>query len=341
MRKDKTLQAALAALMLACLGTTAQASSWRINSDAAKKPHFADINAAMASEKVVAGDTLYLDPGTALTTEQNVTKQVTIIGCGYFLGNAPHQAATISATTNLKAAGIKVEAVDMVGIVAFADDIVIERCKTGSISRSGDAVRNLTVRQCYVANGHIIGDYSKASCTGWVVENCYVFCQQYLHVIEGLNSPIVRNNYIRLNYNNTTPKPVAAVTNGVIINNIIINQYYPNVDYLEVTNCTVSNNLLSAAEGTYSYADTHCGTTDEQVFFQMQGQNDQRFRLADDSPARGAAIDGGDCGPTGGRYPYVCSGFPLGMPYFESSTVPSRPQDGLLRVTQKVVQQAE
>jgi len=67
-----------------------QARSWRVNSDETRKAHFTDINAAMASEEVVDGDTLYMDPGCTLTSNQTVTKQVTIVGCGYLRTDAPH-----------------------------------------------------------------------------------------------------------------------------------------------------------------------------------------------------------------------------------------------------------
>ena len=80
----------LAATFLVLAATTVQARSWRINNNANLKPDFTDINAAMSSESVAAGDTLYLDPGCNLVTTQNVTKQVTIIGCGYEGNDVPY-----------------------------------------------------------------------------------------------------------------------------------------------------------------------------------------------------------------------------------------------------------
>ena len=62
---------------------TASARSWRIHHNEKQLPDFTDINAACASSDVQAGDTLYLEPGCSITTAQNVTKTLTIIGCGY------------------------------------------------------------------------------------------------------------------------------------------------------------------------------------------------------------------------------------------------------------------
>ena len=62
----------LLVLSFLAYATPSSAKSWRINNNVAKNPDFTDINAAMASADVVAGDTLYMDPGCSLTTEQTI-----------------------------------------------------------------------------------------------------------------------------------------------------------------------------------------------------------------------------------------------------------------------------
>ena len=74
----------LIAALLFFAGGHSDAASWRINNNANRKAHFTDINAAMSSTDVVDGDTLYIDPGCNITGQQNVTKQVTIVGTGYW-----------------------------------------------------------------------------------------------------------------------------------------------------------------------------------------------------------------------------------------------------------------
>ena len=64
----------------------AAAKSWRVNYDTFANADFRTINEAMSSESVTDGDTLYLDKGCRLNDQQTVSKAVTIIGPGYFIG---------------------------------------------------------------------------------------------------------------------------------------------------------------------------------------------------------------------------------------------------------------
>lgn len=84
------LTTALSAVLLFAGGQQADAASWRINNNANRHAHFTDINAAMSSNDVVAGDTLYLDPGCLITSTQNVTKRVTVIGTGNQYSPTPY-----------------------------------------------------------------------------------------------------------------------------------------------------------------------------------------------------------------------------------------------------------
>jgi hypothetical protein len=341
-RNKKNLLTVFTALLLLCAGTTAQARSWRINNDTSKKAHFTDINAAMSSSEVVADDTLYIDPGTTLTGTQNVTKRVTIIGTGYFLNNGM-KAAAISATIYLSAANIKIEGLEMTGtVVLAANNITLERCKIGSISYSGTA-QNAAIRQCYIPNGQISGaGMTNNRTSNWIIENCIIIHTNGYDPIINLYRPLIRNNYARPNFSSASAS-IAHVSGATIVNNIFINtKFIGNAELYDVTDCTVSNNVFHVA----SYSTTYPGNiiianNKEETVFALEGTNDQLYRLKEDSPAKGAATDGGDCGPYSGLYPYVPSGYPLGMPRFESSSVPVRPQDGQVRVTQKVVLQGE
>ena len=101
MKAKQIFKAAVAAAVLTFVGAqTVSAKSWRVNNNSTKKANFVDINAAMASADVVAGDTLYLDPGSVLASAQTISKAVTVIGPGYFLQNGM-VAATINNTVNI------------------------------------------------------------------------------------------------------------------------------------------------------------------------------------------------------------------------------------------------
>lgn len=331
--KTKNLKQSFMMALFALTVMSAQARSWRINNDTNKKAHFTNINAAMSSNEVVAGDTLYLDPGTIITTTQSITKQVTVVGTGYFLQNETHPQATIKANIEMRAASSKLEGVNVDGIIYIcANKITVERCFFRNVNWGGTG-QYATIRQCY-STGDVYGygstDNRSASCT---IENCILIRGSYC--INYLYCPIIRNNYLKCTSNAYV---LYNISSGTIVNNIIINTSKPQQCLNNVSDVLLKNNVLS---GTNDATINITGVTAESSIFALEGTNDQLYRLKEDSPAKGAATDGGDCGPYSGLYPYVPSGYPLGMPRFESSSVPVRPQDGQVHITQKVVLQGE
>ena len=337
-----------AVALLAVAVIDAHATSWRINNDVTKHAHFTDINAAMASEDVVAGDTLYLDPGCALGSEQTITKQVTIVGTGYFRTGAPHVSAVLAGRLNINAAGTKLTGVILNGPNNYinATNVTMERCNI-----NGDHFyvysTNATIRQCFVcAQIYGKGESSNAS-MGCVIENNIIetnisygcICQFYIATI--------RNNYIRTNYSSGTSQAynhtIYEVDYSQINNNIISAAKNKNWVLYDVENCTLSNNLLSCDEGTYpAYPDNVClGTNNMSSVICNTGSNDEMYQLAEDSPAKGAANDGGDCGPFDGGYPYVLSGLPLAFPYYTQANVGSVARDGKVNVSFQIKMQNE
>ena len=98
----------------------------------------------------------------------------------------------------------------------------------------------------------------------------------------------------------------------------------------------MSNNIRSSESNSSYPNNTFCGVASEASTFALTGNNDERYQLKDDSPAKGYATDGGDCGPYGGLFPYVPSGYPVGMPYFVSTNTPTRSTNGQVKITQHV-----
>lgn len=330
----KLLSTALSALLLLFAGgQRADAASWRINTNANRHAHFADINAAMASSDVTDGDVLYLDPGCLITSTQNVTKRVTIIGTGYFPQNDTHQQACINANIYMKAANSKLEGVTVNGIIYIgANNVTIERCFFNYVNWSATG-QYATIRQCY-STGDVYGrgstDQQSAFCT---IENCILIRNSYC--INNLYHPIIRNNYLKCTSNGYC---LYQISQGTIVNNIILNSNTSSRCLSNVSDVIFANNVLSADNGS---SDNIKNVTSESAIFALEGSNDQRYQLKADSPAKNHATDGGDCGPYGGRYPYVPSGYPFGMPRFNSSVVGARPQSGQVSVTQEVTIQKQ
>ena len=337
-----TLRAALAALLLVIGSTNANANSWRINNDVTKKAHFTSINAAMSSADVVAGDTLYLDPGCVLN-EQTISKRITLIGTGY--ASTAHNVAYITGFLTITATNTKVEGVYATGDFRLsANYITLERCKVDNhivYVDYGKTGQYATIRQCQV-NNYISGAGTSDTRTlGWTIENCII--KYNSSCIYDLYNPVIRNNYICSTFNNSgyTICGIRNVTGGNIYSNVILmaSRYIGNT-LSNLTNCSVHENVLSCAtdsnypnnrflEQAYDVA--------EPTLFTMSGDDMNIYQLKDDSPAKGAGLAGEDCGPWTGNYPYVLYGRPYGIPYISASQVAGRAVDGKVSVKQTVV----
>lgn len=323
------------------------AKSWRVNSNTTRGAKFADINAAMSSEEVQDGDTLYLDPGCNLTSTQRVTKCVTIIGNGFFHDKQqPYGFATISNEIYLQAAGCKIEGVIMTSYCYIAaDNVTIERCKidnSGGISSYGYNCKNATIRNCYIGayyteiSGQGMGNMNTAY---WTIENNIILGWWYSNTIEGLNSATIKNNYISMDYNFYC---LNELKNCTIINNIIVNvNNKDNIITGTFADNTYIHNVISAAENATYPNNNYLDSNDRAAIFTLTGSNDQQFQLCEGSPAKGYATDGGDCGPYGSGYTYVPGGLPYGKPYYTEATIGSVAHDGKVNVTLKISVQDE
>ena len=335
---NKTIfSAAIAAVLIVGASTSMSAKSWRIHNMEIYKPHFTDINAAMASEDVQDGDTLYLDPGCTISGTQNVTKQVTIVGAGYFMKERQYGISTISGALYMKANNSKIEGVYLSSYLYIAaNEVTVERCRIKSqIYSSGNNAQNATIKQCYLSYIYGAGSTSTNS-SDWRIEGCIVSS------VHELYCATIVHNYLR-NTSGSGYYCLSSLSNCVISDNILhrANNSYRNNVFYSLTNCSVVNNILSCDEGTYTaFPNNICmGTNDFSQVLSLT--NDDEYVLVDDSPAINYAIDGTDCGPTGGEYPYVTAGLPYGHPYYTRAVVGSTAIDGKLNVSLKVKMQDE
>ena len=116
------------------------------------------------------------------------------------------------------------------------------------------------------------------------------------------------------------------------------------IDFDESEGNTFTNNVINIDPEYASpvYTDNKCvgnvALTD--VFAWGEGL-ERRFMLSADSPAKGYATDGGDCGAFGGSTPYVLSGIPQFYPHITEVSIPTKTSDNKLKVTLKIVNQNE
>lgn len=345
MKTSKRILVAIATVLFAGANTSMSAKSWRIHNMAIYKPHFTSINDAMASENVQDDDTLYLDPGSTISGTQNVTKRVTIIGPGYFQKERLYGTSVISGYLYMKAANSKIEGVHLTSYLYIAaNEVTVERCRINRIDTSGNNAQNATIKQCHLNDndGYIEGSGAESTVSsGWRIEGC-ILDSYNSSTINRLYCATIVHNYIRNRYSGNT-NCISNLSNSVIYDNIIHHSYNNkhNAVLGSLTNCSVTNNVLSCEEGTYTQypQNIYIGSSDFSQVLSLT--NDDEFMLVDGSPAINYATDGFDCGPTGGQYPYVSGGRPWGMPWYPTSIVANAPKDGKVNVNIKIQVQDE
>ena len=335
---------AVAAIGLSLGNQSVQARSWRIHSNANVKPDFTSINAAMSSNDVMPGDTLYLEPGCTLN-EQTIKKRVTVIGPGYNFSGVSSSAAGLAGSTRLEANGIKIEGCIINGIPRMYNNCVVERCKIGYVGSSYN-YSQVSILSCYVT-GNI---HLNNGCNN-TISNCIIRGS-----LRETHFSTISNNIIMAG---STDAILKDVTNSTITNNIILNtkpgyaldanenpQFYKN--YTIATNTldsgnTITNNVLST-DAKHAFNDypnnKFIGATPEDIFV-MEGIGEEIYRLKAGSPAIGYGTGGYDCGVFSGAFPYVLSGRPRYIPYIYDAVIPNQPTDGKLNVTLKIKSQNE
>lgn len=339
----KFLQRVVLVAVAMATAQVAVAESWRINNDTSKGAHFASINDAMASEEVLDGDVLYLDPGCVLTADQTVSKAVTVIGTGWGFTTRPYPYAQVS-TLKITAAA-KIEGLYVTGyLYALADNVSIERCRIdGYISNSVSGYTNKSFNYLQVISSYMtygLRGYGTSSHYLYAtISNCIIYADEPLRFLT--NARITNNVLISVHGNCDV---LSGIKNSVIKNNIMMNVSYNRMEY----NCSGNsfmNNCMSA-DATTSYAADNAnvctGVYDLSAVFLNDGAvGGAAYKLCEGSPAIGAGENGIDCGAyaEGSLYPFVTYGMPKHIPYFTEATVPAQPTDGKVKVSLKIVNQ--
>lgn len=321
----------LAAAVL--LSGAMQARNWRINSIPEAKADFPSITDATASADVKDGDVLYLDPGCHLTGDQRVSKGVTIIGTGFNLGGSEMESSVQNITiqcSDVVLTGVHIQNYLNANSTDYKN-VEVVRCKIGTVSASAP----MLVASCYITSKVSLGS------------NARLYNNIILGPVSMNEGGIMRNNAIVCSNNNT----FVGTTRCTIVDNIIINtyDYYPeNVNNtLYYTDPSYGNDIkgnILSNDADHVYADhpsnAYVGATVADVFVN-EGVYDERYRLKEDSPAKGAGYGGNDCGPFAGYYPYVMSCRPKNIPYIYEAIVPNHPTDNKITVTVKAKNQNE
>lgn len=305
--------------LLFLLSITANAKIWRVNNNDAVEADFT--TAQEAHDGAISGDTLFFEGSTKSYGNLIMDKQLVIIGPGYFLDSNPN--------TQVNKSSAKIPKVDIndgaegsiiLGMDFWAhggyqydftistDDITLRRCLFNQIIiQSLDDGKNVIISQCFIMYSGIKNKYTASNNSHGmlIVTNCIIKGDIWLKSL----GHTIANNYIEGNFN---------VYSSNIYNNIVkgsIEEDHEN---------TLKNNLSNIG----SEIDTYFNIASESP--------DGKYILSDGSPAKGAGINGIDCGPFGDNYPYVLSGIPKGPHIYDAAVSATVTNEEGLNISLKI-----
>jgi hypothetical protein len=283
------------------MATVSNAAVWRVNNVTGSGAHFAGINEANNSTMVQPGDTLYIEPSATVYAQATLTKQLTIIGNGYFLSeNSETQANTNTSTINGISFQTGSSGSAIMGCVLngstyiYVSNIRIER--NYFIGQLGIWSNNLS-------NILVIGNFFTAA----IISSSYT----------GINNVLISGNLIERNISSPAisfgTEVSAVVENNVIqgiinISNSIFNNNILRAGSFNATNTAYYNNIGN--DNQFGNQNGNQQYVDMANVFLGTGSSDGQWQLKPGSPAIGAGTGGQDCGMFGGPNPYILSGIP-------------------------------
>jgi len=311
-------------LLFFAFSISSHAGIWRINSNINIDAQFRTLQAANDSAQVIAGDTLYCENGSYLG-DASLTKQLTIIGPGYFLAQYdstypnPASASVGDITFQSGSDGSRLIGMNVTNVISVSiNNLIIERCRIRQLRDENTTYSNLTVRQCYIENSGI----SLSSAISAYFQNNII--RGRVDIYNNIQSLEFANNVVNYDFSNY----IFNAENGNVYNNIFINTFsgYRSainpVALSNTANNSFTTNVISDTANA-SFPNNYYNATLDTVFT-LQGSQEEQMELKVNSPAIGYGSTGGDCGVYGGVYPYVKSGFPLGLPRIFEATIPNR-----------------
>lgn len=300
-----------------------QASTWRVNNRPGIDADFSDLQAAI--DAASNGDTLYIEgsPIRYSTGTLFITKPLTLIGPGIFLGENPttqaYQEEAMVSTLDINVAVNP----NSLNVILIGLHIL----HTTTIRNS-----NVIVKRCRISNKILMLETNDI-----VIEQCFLLNTSTSAAsidINNTSNVMVTNNFIHgrakvLSVQNRDPVlTTVTVQNNILSGDISIEDVVL-INNIHIAGAyTATNTLLSYNIGN----STQFGTNDgnqvnvdmSTVFEDVNGTIDNDFQLKVGSPAIGAGANGGDCGmfsaDNGGK-PYILSGMPP-IPSIYEVTVP-------------------
>lgn len=292
----------------------------RVDNNPSNEADFTSIQAA--HDAATQGDIVHVAGSGVKYSGFNVSKQLTIIGPGYFLSEnpetqnraAPAKVGAIefnSGSENSIVMGLEVEASGTI-IQINTNSITVKRNKIGRSPSSGyhgisvgPSLTDILITQNYIQ----VGAHLAASPIGVLndAQNVIIHCNyientvtNWEAVIDGATTASLEiiNNIIT-----ASGARSIAVTNSIIQNNIVRAGGYSGSGNIIRNNLTDSSQFDGLGSANQSSVDMNS-------VFTNSGSTDGQWKIKSGSPALGTGVNGEDLGMFGGTDPYVLSGLP-------------------------------
>jgi hypothetical protein len=269
-----------------------------------------------AHDAATGGDIIYVEPSVTYYGSLNCTKQLTIIGPGYYLPSATSLNAKSNQAIVFSAGS---EGSSLMGFQVENNGYV-----------EVNLVSNITITRCLLS---------------FVWLKMPTVAESYSNIIISQSATQIFDNP----FSGSAPSPLGSVTAVQINNNIIIggpflgsaysgtftNNTQLGYNHLNISNFTLSNNIFGkggysfsgsnntsfnnvASENQFGTNDGNLANVDMNTVFVLDQSvglsagftEDSRYQIKEGSPTIGAGFGGVDCGAFGGATPYVLSGIP-------------------------------
>ncbi|MEI6949439.1 hypothetical protein V9K67_19790 [Paraflavisolibacter sp. H34] len=330
--------------VLSFVAFQASAKIWRVNNNTGISADFTTLQAA--HNGAASGDTLHLEGSPSNYGGLTCTKNLVILGPGYFLDENPNtqslaQTAKVTAVTfNVGSEGSQIMGLDFQGntLTVQAHDIVIRRNRFSTTNGAssdyscGDirlyylnTNSNIAVKNIIISQNYGVSISVNSASTGILITNNFISVNS--HYGEGSTSGCLtaHANAILLIQNNIFRRGKLNVSNSSITNNIMWTGFF------EGTANLVANNLAGGTQfGATNGNQASVTMTDVFVGTGTGISPDGQWKLKAGSPALGAGYGSTganpiDAGMYSGQTPYVLAGQPP-MPaiyFFENQPVGS------------------
>jgi len=302
----KNFSASLFVVLLALAATVSASAQTirRVSSTATGTNIYADFAAAQTA--AAAGDIIQMEPGV-YNFDINLTKNLTVVGPGYFLGTAQNpnlQANSQTAQVNTiyfstGSTGASVSGVSANTAYIGANTVTLQRCYISSyiyLNLNNTSNTNVNIRQNYAFG--ITHNYSQPTTNALITNN--IFTGQIN--LGSSDQGEFRNNVLSDQFSYS-----ATMSNFNVVNNYFGYQYNaPNF-----TNCTVIYNAFQFGYPTTGNNQNNVAKTAVFTLAPGSTQFDAWFQLKTGTNVlRAAGENGQDIGAFGGNTPYKLGGVP-------------------------------